>query len=284
MPVLTIAVVLLTARSIATDPPNIAALQAQRAQGLLDELRTALALPHDVQVEVVVQHPLVFAVEPIEKSRDRFKLSMELAFLRFLDDHELSAALAHELGHVWIFTHHPFLQTERLANTIGQRIVNRESFEKVYSKLWGYEGTSGVPIDELLGPSITAVAAAESPTIIANAEIESARQSRMAFPGPIEKESDEGAGVTVWARGYEGIAIAGLDGGIYDPYRPAIIESVQRALVERGLYIGPVNGVLDTPTMKSIYAFQEASGALQLSGVPTPGTRALLGQGSHTDP
>ena len=282
MPVLTIAVVLLTARSIATDPPNIAALQAQRAQGLLDELRTALALPYDVQVEVVVQHPLVFAVEPIEKSRDRFKLSMELAFLRFLDDNELSAALAHELGHVWIFTHHPFLQTERLANTIGQQIVNRESFEKVYSKLWGYEGTSGGPIDELLGPSITAVAAAESPTITADAEIESARQSgsRMASPGPI----DEGAGVTVWAKGYEGIAIAGLDGGIYDPYRPATIESVQRALVERGLYIGPINGVLDTPTMKSIYAFQEASGALQLSGVPTPGTRALLGQGSHTDP
>ena len=28
----------------------------------------------------------------------------------------------------------------------------RASFEKVYTKLWAYEGASGVPIDDVLGP------------------------------------------------------------------------------------------------------------------------------------
>ena len=60
--------------------------------------------------------------------------------------------LAHELGHVWIYTHHPFLQTERLANVIGQRVTDRAALERVYLKLWAYERTTGVPLDDLLGP------------------------------------------------------------------------------------------------------------------------------------
>jgi hypothetical protein len=46
--------------------------------------------------------------------------------------------------------------------------------------------------------------------------------------------------------------------------------------------MGPINGVLDGPTMRAIYAFQEAN-HLQLCGVPTPHTRKMLAQGSHTD-
>jgi hypothetical protein len=78
---------------------------------------------------------------------------MEAGFLLTLDDDELLGAMAHEMGHVWIFTHHPFLQTEMLANEIGQKVVPRRNFEKVYTKLWAYERTSGVPMDELLGPA-----------------------------------------------------------------------------------------------------------------------------------
>jgi endonuclease YncB( thermonuclease family) len=76
--------------------------------------------------------------------------------------------------------------------------------------------------------------------------------------------------------------IVGLDGALYVPYRPATIQNVQKSLQERGLYDGPMNGVLDGPTMKAIYAFQEANN-LQLCGVPTPNTRKMLEQGSHTD-
>lgn len=74
----------------------------------------------------------------------------------------------------------------------------------------------------------------------------------------------------------------GLDGALYVPYRSSTIQNVQKSLQDRGLYDGPMTGVLDGPTMKSIYAFQEANN-LQRCGVPTPNTRKMLEQGSHTD-
>lgn len=101
-----------------------------------------------------------------------------------------------------------------------------------------------------------------------------------AVPG-IRTETVGGSGRTVWATGYEGV-IAGLDGHLYEGYQPFTVEWTQEVLLERGLYAGPVNGVLDPPTMQAIYAFQDASLGLQRSGVPTPRTRLLLAQGSHT--
>lgn len=92
-----------------------------------------------------------------------------------------------------------------------------------------------------------------------------------------EGQLEADSGKTVWAEGF-------FDGGSSEPYRPKVIERIQRALKARGLYGGPVNGVLDKPTMKAIYAFQRMAGTLQISGVPTPRTRRLLEQGSHTDP
>jgi hypothetical protein len=62
------------------------------------------------------------------------------------------------------------------------------------------------------------------------------------------------------------------------------VERVQHALAARGLYGGPVHGVLDRPTMEAIYAFQKAHFGLELSGVPSPRTRKMIEQGSHTDP
>jgi hypothetical protein len=127
-------------------------LRAKRAQEFVDELRGALPIRNEVQIVVVTYQPLVFSVQPLDSDRNRFLLTMELGFLLTLDNDELRAAVAHELGHVWIYTHHPFLQTERLANVIAQRVVDRRSIENVYMKLWKYEGASGVPIDDLLGP------------------------------------------------------------------------------------------------------------------------------------
>ena len=51
--------------------------------------------------------------------------------------------MAHELGHVWIYTHHPFLQTEELANEIAMRVVSRELLESLYQKVWERTGTKG---------------------------------------------------------------------------------------------------------------------------------------------
>ena len=90
-------------------------------------------------------------------------------------------------------------------------------------------------------------------------------------------------GHTPWAKGFEGDLILGLDGALYIAYDAATIKHVQSVMKERGLYAGPLNGVLDPPTMESIYAFQEAYPYLLRCGVPTPRTRKLLEQGSHTD-
>ena len=94
----------------------------------------------------------------------------------------------------------------------------------------------------------------------------------------------EGSGVTVWAKEYIGKLIAGMDGGLYEPYHQVTIEATQQALKNRGLYLGPVNGVLDAPTMQAIYEFQRSTNSVQICGIPTPRTRHVLERGSHTDP
>jgi len=125
----------------------------KKAQEYVDQLRMELSIGSDVGVVVVPYLPLVFSVEPIDKAKTKFRLSIELRFLMMLNDDELRAALAHELGHVWLYTHMPYLQTERMANDIGLHVVHRVAFEKVYKKLWSYEQTTGVPFDQLLGPA-----------------------------------------------------------------------------------------------------------------------------------
>jgi len=132
-------------------------------------------------------------------------------------------------------------------------------------------------------PSLTVRAIAAFVLIVAPAlqlpaQVDSLRRRSL----PAVSQPLEGSGVTVWARNYQGLFIAGLDGALYTPYRPATIQRVQKSLAERGLYAGPMNGILDEPTMKSIYEFQEANN-LQRCGIPTPNTRKILEQGSHTD-
>jgi hypothetical protein len=98
-----------------------------------------------------------------------------------------------------------------------------------------------------------------------------------------ETPSPENANERVLAgRLIEGL-IVGLDGELYEPYHPKTIEVIQFALRARGVYGGPVNGTLDLATMRAIYVFQRATGSLQLCGIPTPRTRKILEQGSHTD-
>ena len=52
---------------------------------------------------------------------------------------------------MWIYTHHPYLQTERLANDIAMRVISRSAFEPVYKKVWARTGIAGNLI-EFLGP------------------------------------------------------------------------------------------------------------------------------------
>src|SRR5262245_42909044 len=161
---LVLAFIFLFSAPLAKESPSIVMIRARRAQEIVDQLRAALPISSAVEVVVVNYHTLVFSVGPMDKRKEKFLLSMEFGFLLRLDDDELRAAVAHELGHVWIYTHHPYLQTERLANLIGERVADRAAFERVYSKLWAYEGTSGVPLDDLLGPLSTAATSAVAVT------------------------------------------------------------------------------------------------------------------------
>ena len=150
-------------RAHASGPETAPVTTSAGLQKLVNKMRKELAVTHDVTVELVGHNPLKASVEPIRgvarkgatrrgasrKGANRkgdtrsFRLSIERAFLAKLTAEELRAVIAHELGHVWIYTHHPYLQTEQLANTIAVRVVSRESIVKVYGKVWADAGAAG---------------------------------------------------------------------------------------------------------------------------------------------
>jgi hypothetical protein len=115
----------------------------KRLQDTIDELAGRLALNQRVTAILVRSNPLLVSVERQKEEADGFVLSFEDAFMDGLGDEELRAIVAHELGHVWIFTHHPYLQTEMLANQVAMRVVSRQSLERVYSRVWERGGTKG---------------------------------------------------------------------------------------------------------------------------------------------
>jgi hypothetical protein len=158
-------VLLLAATSArANDRPDatpIRLMALARLQALVDQLRAELKIPEAVTIEVVAENPRKASVQPA-KAGDGFVLSLEEAFASGLSDDELKTVIAHELGHVWIFTHFPYLQTEQLANRIAMRLVSREDLEQVYGKIWK-EGAKG-DLGRFLGIAAPAEALSTAPT------------------------------------------------------------------------------------------------------------------------
>ncbi len=120
-------------------------------QDVTDDLKIRLQIPERVNVELVDHNPLVMSVETLAGRTGPFVITVDREFIHELNHDESEAALAHELGHVWIYTHHPFLQTERGANDIAMRVISRAAFEPVYEKVWARTGIRGNLI-EFLGP------------------------------------------------------------------------------------------------------------------------------------
>jgi hypothetical protein len=140
-------------------------LQQSRVQATVDALRVRLHIAEAVRVSMVDSNRLLLSVEPVEESNPRvFSLRVEDAFAAVLTDDELEAAVAHELGHVWIFTHHPFLQTEQLANEIAMRLVSRDALALLYDKVWKRGGAKG-DLNRFLGPEVAAGLAPEPSNI-----------------------------------------------------------------------------------------------------------------------
>ena len=52
---------------------------------------------------------------------------------------------------MWVFTHHPYLQTEQLANDVAMRVVTRDALMRVYDKVWKAGAEKG-DLATFLGP------------------------------------------------------------------------------------------------------------------------------------
>jgi len=114
---------------------NRAEYNAKRIKGILHDLKKQLGIPEEIRTVVVPRNNLVVSVQPVHGKEGVFEMSFEEAFLNVLDEEDLRAVIAHELGHVWIFTHHPYLQTEELANHVAYKTVTASALNRVYEKV-----------------------------------------------------------------------------------------------------------------------------------------------------
>ena len=114
-----------TPGSSAAEPAGTPAAIVEKLQLLVTDLKERLDLPAPVVISVVPSNKLMMSVEAPADESSPFMLSIDASFLETLTDDELEAAIAHELGHVWVFTHHPFLQTEAACQS--DRDARRES-------------------------------------------------------------------------------------------------------------------------------------------------------------
>jgi hypothetical protein len=168
-----------------------------RVQHVVDDFRARLAITQDVQVSIVASNSLMVSVQRQVDPDNGFLLAFEGAFLDELSEEELRAVVAHELGHVWIFTHHPYLQTEQLANGIAMRLVTRESLEPVYDRVWKRVGAVG-DIGRYLGetpspaaePLPASVTAGFTPTATAPPSTSSATPAASVSPDAASRRSD----------------------------------------------------------------------------------------------
>jgi Zn-dependent protease with chaperone function len=125
-------------------------LDLEKLQEIAAQRASLLGIPQDIHVVVVPNNKMVISVERDSNGKS-YRLLIDQKFMDQLDDDDVVTAIAHELGHVWIFTHHPYLQTEALANQIAMRTVTRAHLAALYKKLWQFTGVPG-DIRELLGP------------------------------------------------------------------------------------------------------------------------------------
>ena len=146
---------LLRAEEVRSDHKD---LDLDKLQEIAAQHAFLLGIPQHVRVVVVPNNKMVISVER-DSGTDGYRLIIDQKFMEQLDDDDVVTAIAHELGHVWIFTHHPYLQTEALANQIAMRTVPRANLAALYKKLWKFTGVPG-DIRELLGPD-----AADSPRL-----------------------------------------------------------------------------------------------------------------------
>lgn len=125
--------------------------RVRQLQRVLDRVKARLGLDYPVTLELVPKNRHLISVESVKGPERAFLVRVEEGMLELLGSDELEAALAHELGHVWVFTHHPYLQTEQLANDVAMRVVSRDALARVYDKVWRAGAEKG-DLATFLGP------------------------------------------------------------------------------------------------------------------------------------
>ncbi len=124
----------------------------QKIKVIIQNYAKRLGILPDIKVTVARGNSHLASAQCASRSGRLFHISFDAGFLRTLDERELSAAIAHEIGHVWIYMHFPYLQTEALANRQALRLVSRNDLARVYGKIWKWSGKRE-NLDSVLGPS-----------------------------------------------------------------------------------------------------------------------------------
>jgi hypothetical protein len=125
-------------------------LELQRLSNIVRHFQDRLDIPGaKVQIAIVETNERLASVRPSRKKSGTYLLEMDQAFLKSLSEAEQRAVLAHEVGHVWIFTHQSMKQSEALANEKALELVTKADLERVYEKVWRIEGERGLLQDYL---------------------------------------------------------------------------------------------------------------------------------------
>lgn len=117
----------------------------QKLAALVQEFRVLLNIEEQISVSIVRKNHMLASVRPSSKQPGSFVVRFDRSFLAALADEELRAAIAHELGHVWIFVHQPYVQSEPLANKKALEVIQLDSLQKMYEKVRAYQGRHGRP-------------------------------------------------------------------------------------------------------------------------------------------
>src|ERR1051326_9129395 len=105
-------------------------MEAQKLAVLATEFRNRLGISAKIEVAIVPDNQRLASVRPLATDSGTYLLEIDRTFLGGLTNEEKRAIVAHEMGHVWIFTHHPYLQTEPLANDKAELLVSKEALER----------------------------------------------------------------------------------------------------------------------------------------------------------
>lgn len=127
----------------ASKPAPSNAMESRRLSAVVRQYERHLGLKAPILVFVVEKNERLASVRASEIRPGTYLLELDRNFLATLTEEEQRAVIAHEVGHVWIFTHHPYIQSEPLANEKARTLVSEASLRSIYEKVWTVDGQHG---------------------------------------------------------------------------------------------------------------------------------------------